>query len=117
LLLLAAAGCGVETDDRPASFAYIQTAILKPSCATAACHSSQNQREGLVLDDPETAFSEIQTTGITFDPLDGSPEDTGLILRLRGNLDGEERMPLDSPLPDADIALIARWIGAGGENN
>lgn len=117
LLFVAAAGCGVEDDPRPASFDYIQAAILTPSCATAACHSSQNQRQGLVLDDPETGYAEFTGTGI--DPAD--PPNSGILLRLRGQLviDGaeEDRMPLDSPLPDSDIALIERWLVEGFQDN
>jgi hypothetical protein len=115
LLLLAAgaAGCGVEEDPRPESLRYIQQAILKPSCATAACHSSLNHRAGFVFDDPETIYEMVYSVGVQ----PGDSGDSALIgLYLTGD-DPELRMPLDAPLPDADIALIARWIDEGAEDN
>ena len=39
----AAAGCGKSTDDRPATWSYVSTAILQPNCATANCHSALAQ--------------------------------------------------------------------------
>lgn len=109
-LLLAAAGCGVEDDPRPAEFDYISTAILQPSCGNAACHSSQNQRKGLILDNPDDGYRTlVEDSGYVNQLL---PEESGLVpFILRG--DGELRMPLDAPLPDADIDLIDRWILAG----
>ena len=95
LLLLAAVGCGVETDERPATTEYITTAILRPSCGNAGCHSSQSQKEGVVLDTIEGVERE------------GAPK----IYAYVASTDPEERMPADAPLPDADIALIATWAG------
>jgi hypothetical protein len=112
LLLLAAAGCGVETDDRPASFTYIREAILVPSCATAACHSAQNQRAGRSFDD-EGAYDELLNAGVVPGDASASP----LIFDVLAGDDPEKRMPLDSPLPDADIGLISRWIDMGAEDN
>jgi hypothetical protein len=112
LLFLAVAGCGVEEDTRPASLRYIQAAILVPSCATAACHSSANERAGRVFDDPEIIAEQVYGTGVQ----PGDPGDSRLItFYLTG--DSEYRMPLDAPLPDADIALISRWILEGAEDN
>lgn len=111
-LAVAAAGCGVEEDPRPASLRYIQEAILKPGCATAACHSSLNQRASRVFDDPEIILDQVYGTGVQ--PFDSG--DSPLItVYLTG--EGDFRMPLDAPLPDADIALIARWIDDGAEDN
>lgn len=112
--LAAGAGCGMEEDTRPASLRYLQETVFKPSCATAACHSSLNHRADLVLDDPETIYDEVtgQTGVVAFDS-----DNSGLItIRLTGD-DPLTRMPLDAPLPDADIALIARWIDDGAEDN
>jgi hypothetical protein len=112
LLVLGAAGCGVEEDPRPASLRYIQAAILKPGCATAACHSTLNQRASRVFDDPDTILDQVYGTGIQ----PGDPGDSALItVYLTG--EGEFRMPLDAPLPEADIALISRWIAEGAEDN
>lgn len=88
--LLALAACGEETDDRPVTAQYIVTAITKPSCGTAACHSSASGREGVVLD---------TVAGLC---------ETGYISGLLRGTDSP-RMPADSPLPEPDIALIERW--------
>jgi hypothetical protein len=113
LLLLAAAGCGTETDERPATFSYIHQAILVPSCASAACHNALNEREDLVLDDPEVAYEEFLASGV----VPGLPDESGILFRLRGELTDGARMPLDSPLPDADILLIQQWIIDGAGDN
>jgi hypothetical protein len=117
LLLLAAAGCGVETDDRPVSFTYIHEAILVPSCATAACHSSQNQRENLDLGDRDSAYRLFNegvgdhTASAIFQTIGGDSQPVVQPYAEAG------RMPLDSPLPDADIQLIGTWIDQGEANN
>jgi len=112
LLCLAIAACGVEEDPRPASLRYIQAAILVPSCATAACHSSANQRASRVFDDPATILEQVYGTGVQ----PGDPGDSQLItVYLTG--DGEFRMPLDAPLPEADVNLISKWILEGAEDN
>jgi hypothetical protein len=111
--LLAAVGCGTEEDSRPASLRYIQTAILEPSCATAACHSTLNMRASRVFDDPETIHEQVIGTGVI-------PGDSGDSLLINFYLTGDDhelRMPLDAPLPEADIALIARWIDDGAGDN
>src|SRR5262245_60722748 len=102
VVLVAAAGCGTEEDDRPATAAYIVPAILKPSCATAACHSSATGREGL-------AFGTIEESCDSVVP----PEGTDIRAYLVDEGVGGTRMPLDGPLPEADIALIQRWFDDG----
>jgi hypothetical protein len=106
LLLGVAAGCGDEIDDRPATKEYIVAAILAPSCANAGCHSSQTKKEGYAFDTvkaADEAFEELV--------LAGDVQRSRLVQVLRSG--GEERMPLDSPLPEADIALIEAWILGG----
>src|SRR5882757_5366422 len=49
LALVALAGCGKSTDDRPATWTFVSTAILEPSCATANCHSALAQRASVDL--------------------------------------------------------------------
>jgi hypothetical protein len=115
LLAAAAAGCGTETDDRPATFSYIHEAILVPSCATAVCHSTQNHIAGVDMEDRGTAYRRWEST-LTSDQnamyaLVGGEVDPSTILLSAG------RMPLDSPLPEADILLIGRWIDDGSEDN
>lgn len=108
-LTLAAGACAAETDERPAEFTYIVRAILTPSCATATCHSARTQREGVDLSSVEAAQETFDSR--PFAPQTGEPGDSELLFILRAT--GDQRMPLDSPLPDADIALIEQWIVAG----
>ena len=53
--LACAAGCTDATDERPATFEYIVTAVLRPSCGTATCHNSMTKRKGLAFDTIEAA--------------------------------------------------------------
>lgn len=95
-LLALAASCGTETDDRPATAEYISTAITRPSCGTAACHSSATARNGVILDTQHglccATYLGFYVTG---------KDDEGRAF--------DPRMPLDSPLPDRDINLILGW--------
>ena len=97
--LVAAAGCGTEGDDRPATAEYIVPAVFRPSCGTAACHSSQTGRKGLALDTIESTCDTISDE--SYSPL--------YQWTIGDGLNGR-RMPLDSPLPEADIALMQRWF-------
>jgi hypothetical protein len=94
--LLATAACGTEPDDRPVTVDYLVPAILRPACATAACHSSATARRDVILDTIEGACESPQLEGFVSGFIDGAPS-------------GQSRMPKDSPLPDADIALIVAW--------
>lgn len=103
------AGCADESDERPAEFEYIVAAILRPSCATATCHTSQARRADVALDTLEAAHETFDSRpfAIAFEP-----ESSELPFLLR-TTDPELRMPLDSPMPEADIQLIERWIANG----
>ncbi|HUQ01027.1 MAG TPA: hypothetical protein VM261_00970 [Kofleriaceae bacterium] len=118
ILLLAVAGCGTETDDRPATFSYIHQAIVVPSCATAACHSSQNHIADKDLQDREVAYRTFVQSGIT------DRSQSAIYQTIGGEAAPDfnpyaaaGRMPLDSPLPEADILLIGEWIDLGQEDN
>jgi hypothetical protein len=109
LLLLAA--CAGEADDRPATLAYIQEAILVPHCATASCHRGDLAAAGLSFEDRDPAELReelIDRTQISPGSRAGSP----LLNWLRGTEGVPTRMPPDQPLSAADIELIARWIEA-----
>lgn len=111
VLALAAAACAAETDERPAEFAYIVPAILAPSCATATCHSARTQREGLDFSSVDAARATFMNEGLVVNV--DEPPNNQIITILRDS--GEKRMPIDSPLPEADIALIEAWIAAGAQ--
>ena len=115
LPLLIVAGCGSE-DDRPLSWTYITQAIIRPSCATASCHSKVTAAAGLQLEEPHGAY--VILTGYRPDgnfiwPNDASRSRLLKLLRSEDTY----RMPPDAPLPKADIDLIERWILAGAEDD
>lgn len=103
-------GCADSTDPRPATFDVIVTNVLRPGCATATCHSAMTKAEGLDFSTVAAAAESIDHEGLV--PVGGGdPADSQLIYLLTTS--GEKRMPVDSPLPDADIELISNWIAAG----
>ena len=134
---LAVAGC-VEAEERSTNWNYLHAAIIEPSCATIGCHSEATQAAGptflaVDLSTPEVAYETItgvacgsgDTPGVLADlvPTDGGM-DYGLMLLLEGRpfpdrdeFPGAEveltRMPPDTPLPPANLALIRRWLEAG----
>jgi len=120
---LAAAATLVACDgpeDRPARWSYVHTAILRPACATAGCHSQLTAQAGLDLSTRDSAY--VYLTGHSCDPtvpgqppgnyvFPGEPERSRLIYLLRG--DGVRTMPPDLPLPEVEIELVERWILEG----
>lgn len=109
LVTVALAGCP-EADTRPAEFPYLVATILRPGCATATCHDAATKRVGY-------DFSTVEAAGeaVDFDlvPIGGSDEpDTTTLIRILTD-SGDDRMPIDAPLPDADIALLRTWIAEG----
>jgi hypothetical protein len=109
--LALAAGCAAETDERPAEFPYIVEAILRPSCATATCHDAMTRREEIDFSTVEAASRSIDERGLV---AAGRPEDSPLYFLITASAsETEKRMPVDSPLPQADIDLIGAWIAAG----
>jgi hypothetical protein len=124
-LIAAAAGCGSDEDDRPATFSYVYATVLEPNCTTVNCHSSYNATQGLELDDLEKAYQSLigrtcaqgpdpDVPPVYIDP--GDPDGSQLKYLLTGD-NVNVRMPPDTPLPEADIALVERWIAAGAECN
>src|SRR5262245_53939051 len=117
LVLLAAAaaliGCGSADDNRPAQWSVISSTIIQPACATVNCHSAVAQRAGFDLHDRATGHPSLPNRNFV---LKGDMTGASALLHLL-NGDGALRMPPDSPLPEADIALIDEWIRAGADNN
>ena len=84
--------------------------ILSAKCYS--CHGAEKQKGGLRLDGKAAAMKG-GVTGASITPGDGKK--SYLVQRLRGEGD-EERMPLkEDPLPEEQIALIARWIDQGAK--
>lgn len=110
--VVAGAGCGGSTDDRPAKWSFIAATIVEPSCATVNCHSALTQRAGLDLHDRESGYYALVNGNyvIASDPAQST------VVRVM-NAQGSMRMPPDVPLPTADIDLIEAWIASGIPNN
>ncbi len=121
-LIFLLSACG-DIDDRPAQWSYIWPTIIEPGCTTIRCHSTFTSQAALQLDSLEGAYHAL--TGIPCEhPIEenktrwfvdpGHPDRSALMYLLRGQ--GVPRqMPPDSPLPDADIALIETWIQDGAK--
>ena len=119
---------GCQTvDNRPATWSYLHTAVIAPSCATAGCHSALTAAAGVNLADRQGAYT-ILTGRICDGPrlpqeppgnyvVPGSAEFSTLMYQLQGqSADGRpfrDVMPPDVQLPDVEIDLVARWIDAG----
>lgn len=116
---LAAAACGSATDDRPATLEYITETILAPTCASAECHSAFKAQVGDVFDTVEATRRTFVLNGLVTPQDADDPANSFLIRTLTVGVNsilypGEiVRMPYVSPMPDADVALIERWIGDG----
>ena len=105
--LFALAGT-VRAAEPPVDFAKDIQPILAQHCV--ACHGEKKDKGHLRLDVKNLAM-EGGTSGVSIVPGQGAK--SYLVKRLRGEGD-EERMPLDKdPLPEAQIALITRWIDEG----
>jgi hypothetical protein len=138
---LFAFGCGGSEDPRPAAWHYIAPVILAPNCATASCHSRNTAAAGLDFSDPDRGYTSLTglwvwivdpagTPEANCRPQDGTvvcqrplrpmvtpfvPAQSRLVHVLRGI--GTRRMPPDRPLPEADIALVERWIARGARKH
>lgn len=110
LALVAAAvlaGCNTSENDRPATLEYVTEAILQPSCSQATCHSSYRMEEGYAFDTVDTSRKSLRSIVVP-----GDAQSSLLYIVLTRT---KERMPLDAPLFDKDIALIKLWIDDGAE--
>jgi hypothetical protein len=114
------AGCDTVSD-RPARWSYIHAAIIRPSCATASCHSYEASVGGLDLSTPGGAYS-VLTGTVCGAPVQagaspgsfvwpGDPERSRLLYLLRGT--ATYAMPPDVPLPPVEVNLIEQWILEG----
>ena len=114
-------GCG-NIDERPQTWAFVSTAIMEPSCATANCHSALAARAEVDLSTRQAGYASLVTRNFVVPDTVDPPIDAELrverstILRLM-RAEGTLRMPPDAPLPEIDIHLIERWIRDGAKNN
>ncbi|HEX5171226.1 MAG TPA: c-type cytochrome [Cyclobacteriaceae bacterium] len=80
--------------------------VFQSACARSGCHDSRSRREGYVLD----SYSNIMRKGIQ----PGNANGSKLYRVLFGS--GEDRMPPDAPLTQAQKDSIALWINQGALN-
>ena len=127
-------GVGCGRDDRPAVWDYVSPVIFQPSCATASCHSPATAAAGLDFSDPTRGYTSLTALWVWIVDPKGTPEQgcrtidrtivcqrnhrplvvpfdpsqSRLVNVLRAR--SAPRMPPDRALPEADIALVERWI-------
>jgi hypothetical protein len=115
----AGASCAIP-EERPANLAYITTTILAPRCGTATCHSTFKRQSDLVFDSVAGAQRTIADNGLVVicaePPCETAPHDSPLLTVMTDGDSEGRRMPLDAPMANKDIALIAAWLtdGAAG---
>ncbi len=118
-LAICVIGCGID-ETRPENLAYITTTILAPRCGTSTCHSEMKRQSGLVFDSVAGAQRSIALGGLVATceepPCETGPRDSYLLTVITDGDARGNRMPLDAPLANRDIALMATWItdGAAG---
>ncbi len=120
LLLATVAGCADSTD-LPARWSYVHAAIIQPACTTAGCHSGLTAIAGVNLAERQGAYT-ILTGRLCGEPSSSIEPPRNYVTpfaaetsKLYHQLVGENTdvMPPDSPLPDAEIEIVARWIDEG----
>jgi hypothetical protein len=100
--LIPFAGSAQQTD-----FARDVQPIFERSCSR--CHGAAQQSGQLRLDSKESVLHGGASHGVV---KPGDAENSTLYQRVAG-IGPEARMPLGSELPDAEIALLKRWIEQG----
>ena len=117
VVVLGLAACQSE-DDRPATYTYIQAAILAPHCATIGCHSEYGDVRGYHFDVYDEAYrtltgAECGAPVLGSLVVPGMPGSSFLVAVMRGGNGVKRQMPPDRPLPEKDIELIEQWILEG----
>ncbi len=125
-LSIVVSGCNGTTDDRPATWSFISATITEPSCATVNCHSKITHQGGVDLSAREIGYQTLVGFNNGGSVTDGGPlltyyvhpfhPEASPVVNLM-NAQGSIRMPPDNPLPQADIALIEKWITDGALDN
>lgn len=104
-MLLASCGVDPSEDDRPRTMHYITSAVLKPYCGNAQCHSTFRQAANRAYDRVSSACESLVQ-----DVIPGDPEGSFVIQVQMRTID---RMPYDQPIPEVDRKLIEDWIMIG----
>lgn len=112
-------GACAVTDDRPETLEYITETILAPNCGTTTCHSAFKRQSGYAFDSVAGARAAISDGTLiatcATPPCDGADADSYLLTVMTTQDRAGNRMPLDQPIANKDIVLIAHWIADGAE--
>jgi mono/diheme cytochrome c family protein len=108
-VLPAVSALAAEGGVQPVSFRTEIAPLLQRRCA--ACHCEESAKGGYRLD----SFERLQKPGDGGDaPLVAGTAKESVLFKLLLARDPEDRMPQKADaLPDAEIALIGRWLDAG----
>jgi len=107
------------------TYAEVSARILVPRCATGGCHGGTTPTFSPALDQAlaYAAIVGVPSLGVPGVLLvaPGDPENSYLVQKTRGTQSnvggGGARMPMsDTPLDDADQALLENWIANGAPN-
>jgi hypothetical protein len=123
--VMASVACGGTDDTRAATWGFISPVIIQQNCATSSCHSQASAVAGLDLSTVDNGYTSLLNLKLPVRASQGekartlvvpyNPDESRLVQMLRAR--GARRMPPDRPLPEADIALVERWILAGAVND
>ncbi len=103
--ILAALGGSRLLGEFPVDFERDVKPILEANCLS--CHTADAPQSGLVMESIESMLKGGEKAGASI--LAGDSANSPLVRHLRGEL--EPRMPVGGdPLPEEQIALLARWI-------
>jgi len=95
---------------------YVAEAILAPTCGEAQCHAAFSANRGDIFDSVDASRRSIHRNGLAVISDKTAPDQAALILWVTVGFQaqlGIGRMPYDAPMPNADIALLKKWIGLG----
>jgi hypothetical protein len=108
-LLIALATAAVRADD--VDFARDVQPILTAKCVQ--CHGAKKQESGLRLDSGAAVLRGGDSGPAV---VAGKATESLLILGVTGTSDAISRMPVKGePLPEAEVAMLRRWIDAGAK--
>ena len=121
-ILVCLTGCtdmGSEPEADDVTFSDEIQTIFDHNCTS--CHAGENAAAGLDLSEGES-YDNLVNTSSTFNGLfrvlPGNSESSVLYLKVIGDPQTDDRMPLSgSSLSDVQISNIKTWIDEGAENN
>ena len=104
-------GSGVLCDPDSIYFQNQILPILVSNCTEAGCHNEADHEDGMILTSYQSMLSTVENVTL-------NNWDENKLMKVLLEDDPEDRMPYNkSPLPQAQINLIAAWIQQGAKNN